>query len=157
METRVLLVSALMLGFTAISCDSPGGGGGTPVVTADPGASSSDTKPPDTTKQVDDLGTPDVGPTADEGPTSDTSGLPYVDGCITFEGAKAFCGFGSDEVMCTFAATCRTDGDIGQCQIDCEMGTTMGCIGPADIQCIIDAVEAQSCDDLKGCAFKLVY
>lgn len=89
-----------------------------------------------------------------------SSDLEYDDaGCLTFTGASAFCGFDSDSTICEYAIDCRNDADLDQCKIDCEMSTTLGgCIDAASVDCVIQAVDAQSCPDLQTCpGWALVY
>ncbi|MDI3284494.1 hypothetical protein [Polyangium sp. 15x6] len=84
------------------------------------------------------------------------AGVEYNDmGCLTYTGAAALCGFPSDGTACELAVSCMASTDEGQCNINCEMGTTIKCYKEADVQCLVSAVCAGDCDALKACGFVL--
>lgn len=91
----------------------------------------------------------------------DTSALAYAPGagmeaeCLTFESASSFCGFSSDDAVCNFAVQCGTTTDLGQCQINCEQGSSSFCNGPADVDCVVAALCADDCAALAACDFIL--
>jgi hypothetical protein len=79
-------------------------------------------------------------------------------GCLSYDGATLLCGAGSDGEICGLAATCRDDGNAGQCSIDCEMSSTVGCIDEAAVDCVWQAKVDGDCDALADCApWYLVY
>ncbi len=76
--------------------------------------------------------------------------------CLTYEGASRVCGVSSDEAICTFAVSCGgSGGDVGQCQINCEMGTTIGCETTEMVACVLSAFCGADCDALTACGFVL--
>jgi hypothetical protein len=91
----------------------------------------------------------------------DTSGLEYgpgptnEPGCLTTESANTFCGFGSDEVICNFAVSCGMTKNLGQCQINCEQGSSSFCNDEAAVDCVVSAVCSDDCDALAACTFIL--
>lgn len=95
----------------------------------------------------------DAGLERDGGAPRD-GGLEYdSNGCLTFAGASDFCGFDSGDRVCTFMVACGIASDLSQCKINCEMGTTVMCYGPDDVQCVIDAVSANACNDATTCGW----
>lgn len=96
-----------------------------------------------------------------EGVCFDPGPLEYGPGpnggtdCLTFEGASQLCGFQSDEAICTFSIGCGFSSDMSQCKINCEMGVTVNCNTETNVACVIDAMCAQDCTALAGCAFIL--
>ena len=154
---------------TGTTSDS-GGPGVDVVVDLDAGASDSGGAP-DVVEAVDvvDAGPApvDVSGPADTGAPVDVPQAVDVasptfemdeNGCLTFAGASALCGAASDDSVCGLAATCRPDGDESQCNIDCEMSPTVGCLDQAAIDCVLDATAKGACQDLAGCAgWYLVY
>ncbi len=91
----------------------------------------------------------------------DTSGLTYGRGpsgepsCLDVPSANAFCGFGSDEAICSFSVACGVSSDLGQCQINCEQGSSSFCNDEAAVQCVVDAYCADDCAALSACTFIL--
>jgi hypothetical protein len=91
----------------------------------------------------------------------DTSELTYGEGptgepeCLDVPSANAFCGFGSDEAICTFSVECGNSKDLGQCQINCEQGSSSFCNDPAAVACVVDAFCSEDCDALAACPFIL--
>lgn len=81
--------------------------------------------------------------------------VTYEKGCLTFKGASALCGFSSDEQICETAVTCGLSSDLGQCQINCEMGTTVECYAEADVACLAQAACAGDCTAMEACGFIL--
>ena len=76
-------------------------------------------------------------------------------GCLTFDGASALCGFSSNGSICETSLTCGSSTDEGQCQINCEMGTTVNCYEAGDVQCLVDAACADDCNALAACGWIL--
>jgi hypothetical protein len=110
---------------------------------------------------VDTTTVEDTATAQDTGPAEDTSKPKYEmnpDGCLTYAGAQALCGGQSDKSVCALAATCRADGDQGQCSIDCEMSPSVGCLDQAAVDCVLDAAADGDCEGLAACAgWYLVY
>ena len=71
--------------------------------------------------------------------------------CLTFEAASALCGFSSGNEVCDFAVACGITSDVGQCQINCEQGSSSFCNSPTMVDCLIASVCAQDCDALAAC------
>lgn len=91
----------------------------------------------------------------DPGPLEFGPGPNGEPSCLTFGGASALCGFESDDSICTFSVGCGASFDLGQCQINCEMGTTVACYEQADADCLIAAMCADDCAALVACGFIL--
>jgi len=72
-------------------------------------------------------------------------------GCLTFASASEVCGFASDGGVCAFSIGCGNSTNMGQCQINCEMGTTVMCYSAKDVECLRQAVAARSCTALAAC------
>jgi len=72
-------------------------------------------------------------------------------GCLTFASASELCGFQSDGGICGFSVGCSNSTNMGQCQIDCEMGTTVKCYSAKDVDCLRQAAAARSCTALTAC------
>ncbi|MBI5549131.1 MAG: hypothetical protein HY901_35040 [Deltaproteobacteria bacterium] len=86
----------------------------------------------------------------------DAGGWVYSDaGCLTFRSISQLCGYDSDESICRFSFSCNASSSVGQCQINCEMGSTLRCYGPTDIVCIQDAFAAEDCNAFKACGWVL--
>jgi hypothetical protein len=81
--------------------------------------------------------------------------VTYEKGCLTFQGASALCGFSSDDTICELSVMCGLSTDLGQCRINCEMGTTIECYAEADVACLAQAACAADCDALEACGFIL--
>ena len=82
--------------------------------------------------------------------------LPTDDaGCLTYAAAQEVCGFGSDGTICKFAFGCGATTAADQCQINCEMQSTITCFHTADAQCLVDATKSKSCAALSACKWKL--
>lgn len=102
-----------------------------------------------------------VGGGAGGGACVDTSDLTYgpgptgEPGCLDTASANAFCGFGSDEAICNFSVGCGVSTDLGQCQINCEQGSSSFCNDEAAVQCVVDAYCADDCTALDACTFIL--
>jgi hypothetical protein len=56
--------------------------------------------------------------------------------------------------VCTFAVSCGLDMMLSQCQINCEMGSAVGCNTPATMSCVQGAVADRSCTALSACHFE---
>lgn len=91
----------------------------------------------------------------DPGPLELGPGPNGEPSCLTFGGASDLCGFESDDSICEFSVGCGASTDLGQCQINCEMGTTVQCYALADADCIIAAMCADDCAALTACGFIL--
>jgi hypothetical protein len=91
----------------------------------------------------------------DPGPLEFGPGPNGEPSCLTFAGASDVCGFESDGSICTFSVGCGASTDMGQCQINCEMGTTVNCYAQSDVDCIIAAMCADDCTALTACGFIL--
>jgi hypothetical protein len=129
---------------------SPGTGGGTTETKASSTSSSSgSTVASSTTSSTTSTG--DGG----GGGGCPVPNVMYEKGCLTFQGASALCGFSSDETICELAVSCGQSPDLGQCQINCEMGTTVNCYAEADVACLAQAACAADCDALEACGFIL--
>jgi hypothetical protein len=72
-------------------------------------------------------------------------------GCLTFASASQVCGFQSDGSICAFSIGCNNSTNMGQCQINCEMGTTVMCYSAKDVDCLRRAEAARSCAALIAC------
>lgn len=84
------------------------------------------------------------------------AGLTFDDkGCLTFDGASRVCGAKSDGKVCAQAESCGVITDANQCSINCEMGTSVQCYQQEDVDCIVQATCAGSCDALKSCNWAL--
>ncbi|WP_170229888.1 hypothetical protein [Polyangium fumosum] len=84
------------------------------------------------------------------------AGIEYnAEGCLTYQGAGAVCGSASDGDTCELSVSCMASTDVGQCNINCVMGTTIKCYKEADVKCLVDAVCAGDCDALKACGWVL--
>jgi hypothetical protein len=95
---------------------------------------------------------PDAGTATDAG--ADT--LEYDgEGCLTYPSASELCGFDSDSAICSFSVGCGTSTDLGQCRINCEMGTTVMCYTREHVACLRAAVASLSCTDLEDCGWIL--
>jgi len=58
--------------------------------------------------------------------------------------------------ICTLSTSCGTSSDVGQCKINCEMGSIYGnCYSPADVACVRNAASASSCSSLSACGWTL--
>lgn len=140
--------------------------GGADVAATEDTATSEDTATlPDTAASEDTAATQDTAgaeDTAEDTASVEDTSKPTFEmddeGCLTYGGASALCGAASDKSVCALAATCRPDGDTGQCSIDCEMSPSVGCLDQAAIDCVLDATAAGVCEDLANCAgWYLVY
>ncbi len=81
--------------------------------------------------------------------------LPVNDaGCLTYAAAETVCGFKSDGVICDFSFKCGAPSK-SQCQINCEMASTVSCLSNDDAQCLRAAVKVPSCAALAACKWKL--
>jgi len=185
MKTLTVLFSAAVIlggcstgGGKSSGSKKDAAGGDTSAGTTDTGGTTSDTGTADTggTTGTEDTGTGDTGDTgtadtgtadtgtADTG-SEDTGGATTggaevevdEEGCVTWDGASAFCGFKSDGTICEFAEQCATNGDGGNCQIDCEMTTTVACLTKDDVACVEAAVGAEDCAALKECTLWVLY
>lgn len=57
--------------------------------------------------------------------------------------------------MCDCAVQCGTSSDLGQCQINCEQGSSSFCNGPTAVACVVDALCTDDCAALAACNFIL--
>jgi hypothetical protein len=119
-----------------------------PTSPDDAGAPGDDTSPSPPDASTEDAKAPDDG---DEEPDVEVN----PDGCVTYAGAAALCGFASDESICAFAVSCGRTDDVGQCKINCEMGSTFECYEAADVACLRAAKKAGDCDALAKCRWVL--
>jgi len=123
------------------------------LLIANGAACSSESSAPDASTASIDAGT-----TADataESVDAQVSSFEYDEqGCLLYSSASKLCGFSSDEAVCAYwHDTCGENNDIGQCKIDCEMGTTIQCYTEADVLCLLNAVEAQDCVAMEACGW----
>ncbi len=108
----------------------------------------------------DDSATEDDDDVADDDDSVDDCYPDYVpsfdkDGCFDWDGASALCGFASDGTMCEFVVACGIVSDTGQCGIDCEMITTVGCFELDVVECMMAATCADDCDAMTACGYFL--
>jgi hypothetical protein len=90
------------------------------------------------------------------GECSAPRGIDYdARGCLTFMGASVLCGFESDDATCAMSVGCDLSSDDSQCKINCEMGTTVNCYTVEDVDCLVQATCAASCEALSACGFIL--
>lgn len=98
---------------------------------------------------VSDVGV-DAAPVSDAG--ADAARFPSPaydgDGCLTFASAQEICGSASNDLACTAVAACSLSTQ-SQCQIDCEMATTL-CIDSVSVDACLAAIDG-SCADLSAC------
>ncbi len=108
-----------------------------------------------------DTGGGDTGGAGGSAACIDSSGFEYGMGpnaepeCLTVATAASFCGFGSDDAICDFSVMCGISEDTGQCEINCEQGSSSFCNEPADVDCVISAYCANDCAALMACDFIL--
>jgi hypothetical protein len=119
-----------------------------PTSPDDAGAPDDDTSSSPPAAPTEDAKAPDDG---DEDPDVEVN----ADGCVTYAGAGALCGFKSDEAICAFAVSCGRTDDVGQCKINCEMASTIECYEAADAACLRAATKAGDCDALATCRWIL--
>jgi hypothetical protein len=90
------------------------------------------------------------------GVCSPPTGTFDIDGCLTFASASTICGIGSDGSICTFSVGCGLSESESQCEINCEMGTTVNCYDQAAVDCLYEsAICSASCSDLSACGWIL--
>jgi hypothetical protein len=100
-----------------------------------------------------DGGGSDSGSTADTGTVEE---LEYnAEGCLTFAGASALCGFESDGSICEFALECGLSESTSQCSINCEMGATVSCYTRETVACLRSAASTFNCGAASECGFIL--
>jgi hypothetical protein len=147
---------AVGLGALWIGCgdDTSGEGGG-----ASGGGGASQTKASSTSSSsgstVATSSTTGSSSSTGEGGGCPVPNVEYENGCLTFQGASTLCGFSSDDVICELAVRCGLSSDLSQCQINCEMGTTIECYAEADVACLAQAACAADCDAMEACGFIL--
>lgn len=149
MRTRLPLLFAALLVVGCGDDSDPGSDAGPPGLDAGPAA--------DAGPATDAGGALDAGEAADAGGTDaggDTDAgagtTPEYDaeGCLTFESASFICGFRSDGAACGRLTSCGI-GDMSQCQIDCEMATTL-CLGRELVDACIAAFASEDCDRIRS-------
>jgi hypothetical protein len=106
----------------------------------------------DSGKPTADGPKPDVLSGADSVVAHDGPPVTFTDGgCVDWSTAAQVCGFKSDLSVCKLAVSCKLSSDVGQCKINCEMGTTVSCYTMKDVDCILKATSDGSCSALKAC------
>jgi hypothetical protein len=152
-HTVTLVFATLSLG-TACG-DSSSGAGGSATTTTTTGAPTGATS---TSTASSTSATGSSTATGAGGGASCSEPTPLYDakGCLNFMSASAICGFNSDKKICTFAVGCGfSTGDVSQCGINCEQGSSSFCNDATKTQCILDATCAKDCTKLAGCGFIL--
>lgn len=135
-------------GAVVVRDSGPNEGG---VVDPDAGPFPDATQPGDASEDQDATGGDANSPGGDGGGGGADGGPFDQNGCLTFEGASQICGFNSDEAVCNFALSCELSSSLSQCKINCEMGTAVRCYTQADVLCIAQAFQAESCSALSAC------